>query len=515
MFTLKPSDLKAIIPQVGGGFCEKFLRAFTGIPQFFHTLVSDMITEQAGLTDNMKTMICALGCVGGGGTDNPDNPSLSAPQGVNATDGTYSDKVLVTWDSVEAPEGAAAVTQYKVYRALSTVTNPTLSTLIATVAAPTLQYEDEDAVPGSVYRYWVKATNGTETSAYGGPDLGSADAPTVSLDPITDLRCTQGFDVGGTGPIALVWTPPAGATKYDIWRHTADDFSAATKIYDDVEPEPTIDNYTPSTSPYSCWDCDEEIVFYDFPPVETTKYWYWVVAAKDSPPAISEESNSAQGWVRTFYAPFTTENLTIGRGELLTEGVDFTGTNIRVVLFGGGGGGAGGSQVYGGGGGGGGGVVVEEFVISPGDTIEVAASPNDDDTGNAPAVTDGATGAEMTFKINGVTKLTAEAGGEGFFSASGSGFGGAAGSGSGDVAPTIYDGHAGKPGSGSRGGRTGYRFGNRRYPAAHFNGFNLGNWDGNGSLSVPGGGSCAAPGTEVLAVGGYGKCGYAVVAVGP
>ncbi|HEX2879083.1 MAG TPA: hypothetical protein VHO25_06065, partial [Polyangiaceae bacterium] len=413
------------------------------------------------------------------------------------------------------------VTSYKIYRSLSTNTNPANATLIATVAAPTVEYDDPvdgDLAVGTTYNYWVTATNGSDTSAYSNYDVGSADAPTTTLDAIADLAATQGFSSGPGGIISLVWTAPSGATKFDVYRHTANDFSAATKIASDYVPEDATTKLIATTSPDSIWNNGGgKIVYFHTPPLPTVQYYFWVVAKKDSPPALSEESNEALGWVVTQYLPYGTGVMQIGRGVTKEEGVDFVGTTIRVVLFGGGGGGAGGSEAYGGGGGGGPAVVVEEFTIGLGDILSLVCTPDADITSNAAATADGDNGAQVEFQINGVTVMTAKAGSGGDFSASGGGGGGAGSTGStGDVAPTIYEGTAGNPGVGPAGGASGYRFGSRRLPAAHYFGFGVGSWNGDASgAGAAGGGSKASPGAGVLATGGRGATGYAVVAYGP
>ena len=192
-----PSRIKALIASVTGGLCERMNKLFQ-VVQLFYEDVAFKVDESGNITPAYKAMICALGCVGsgGGGGTEPPNPNMPAPGGVNATDGTYSDKVTITWNAVTAPTGIAAVTEYKIYRAAATVTDPTGAVLIATVTAPTLTYDDPvdgDLIVGTIYRYWVTATNGTDTSTYSAYNDGNAGAPVTSLDAIVDLRTTIGF----------------------------------------------------------------------------------------------------------------------------------------------------------------------------------------------------------------------------------------------------------------------------------------------------------------------------------
>ena len=75
----------------------------------------------------------------------------STPTGVTASDGTYMDKVAISWS---AGAGGGPVTGYYVYRDGEEIED-TAST----------SYDDEDAVAGIVYTYTVKAYGDGGTSA--------------------------------------------------------------------------------------------------------------------------------------------------------------------------------------------------------------------------------------------------------------------------------------------------------------------------------------------------------------
>lgn len=499
---VSPNDFKNAIPSAAGQFCAKFLNVFQ-LPKLVFSLVDYMFDESGGLSTQFKTDLCALACSGSsGGTVNPNMP---APANLNASDGTYSDRVTITWSAV------SAATKYKLYRSGTDNTDPNAATEIATINAPTLTYDDlvapSNLVLGTTYTYWIKATDDANTSNFGGPDDGNAGAPTTTLPAISDLRCTKGFYHSSDGAIGLVWTPPSGTTKYDIYRNTVNDSGTATKIYSNVVPETTTNHFVPDNTPI-CWDNDGEIVLDDTPPSSVIHYFYWVIAKKDAPPAVSTYSNSDVGWVQTQDGTYN-----LGTFELLKAASPYiaVGTKLRVVLFGGGGGGAGGGVNYGGGGGGGGGVVIEEFVVVVGDSIALTAVPNTDDTGNAATQADGIVGSTMTLKINGVTKMVAAGGGQGLYNAAGAGAGGAGASGTGTTSPTIYNGKPGAAGAGSVGGKSGYRFGHHRLPSSHYHA----GFTGDGfETSDPGSGSSSNPSAPSLATGGKGKVGSAVIAYG-
>jgi murein DD-endopeptidase MepM/ murein hydrolase activator NlpD len=112
-----------------------------------------------------------------------------APTGVSASDKIDTNKVRVTWTL----NGAQS---YEVWR---NVSNNTLSaTKIASVASSPC--DDTSAVPGTIYYYWVKATNAAGTSGFSAPDTGWYTAYT--------LAWPQGWQhpLGAVGPFTVVET---------------------------------------------------------------------------------------------------------------------------------------------------------------------------------------------------------------------------------------------------------------------------------------------------------------------
>lgn len=92
---------------------------------------------------------------GGGGS------GFNAPTGVAASDGTFTDKVRITWSAVSGATG------YEVYRDLQT-------NLIQTVAAGSTQFDDTTFNPGNSHTYWVKAVKGSTKSGFSASDVGFA-----------------------------------------------------------------------------------------------------------------------------------------------------------------------------------------------------------------------------------------------------------------------------------------------------------------------------------------------------
>ena len=104
--------------------------------------------------------------------------SLSAPTGVNASDGAYSTKVGVSWDHIRN-----AVT-YRVFRGAEDDPNSAIS--IGTT--PSLIFFDSTALADQTYHYWVQAENSNGTSSLSAPDQGfRANGRTSAFDPVPPL----------------------------------------------------------------------------------------------------------------------------------------------------------------------------------------------------------------------------------------------------------------------------------------------------------------------------------------
>jgi len=99
-------------------------------------------------------------------------PAPSAPAGVAASDGTFADRVRVTWGSVPGATG------YEVWRHASDDSGP--AGLTASVTGTS--WDDTSAASGQVYYYWLKATN-----AGGASDFSESDAGYRPLAPQPQL----------------------------------------------------------------------------------------------------------------------------------------------------------------------------------------------------------------------------------------------------------------------------------------------------------------------------------------
>jgi hypothetical protein len=127
-------------------------------------------------------------------------PTLPAPSGLAATDGTRTDGVQLTWNAV------GGVTGYRVFRAIGTAT----ATQVATPATAT--YTDTAATPGVVYTYTVKARSSTADSA--------ASASNTGWRALAAPANVQATDGTSTANVTVTWSAVTGATGYKVFRAT-------------------------------------------------------------------------------------------------------------------------------------------------------------------------------------------------------------------------------------------------------------------------------------------------------
>ena len=159
-------------------------------------------------------------------TDDQTGPA--PPNDVSATDGSFEDKIRVTWN---ASEGAIT---YEVYRADSFAGQ---QIKIATTAGTV--YDDKAMPCGVDYYYWVKAKNTSGTSDLFFNDLGfirclappDNDTDDTNTDPeVPDVVTEPEVLVAPTGiaatdglypeKVTITWNEVEGATSYEIYRHT-------------------------------------------------------------------------------------------------------------------------------------------------------------------------------------------------------------------------------------------------------------------------------------------------------
>ena len=143
-------------------------------------------------------------------------PVPAGPTGVSASDGTYPDRIQVSWF---ASQGA---TSYEVWR--NTANNSGSATRI-TLSVNGTSYEDTSVAVGQIYYYWVKAKNVGGTSEFSASDAGYAAIPS----PVAPTGVTAS-DGTYTDRVQVSWLASPGATRYEVWRNTSNSSGSATRI---------------------------------------------------------------------------------------------------------------------------------------------------------------------------------------------------------------------------------------------------------------------------------------------
>lgn len=194
-----------------------------------------------------------------------------APDNVRASDGAYTNRVKVEWD----PVGGA--TQFRVYR--NTVNNTNTAASIRTTGPNYVAIDDEDAVPGTLYYYWVRAQNEGGWGNYSEPNTGYAAVGEPAPEPPENVRATDGLF---NHIVYVGWDASADADSYEVWRS--------------VSPSPDnsvlLDNDVNATG-YQDWDA-----------MLGSIYWYFIRAKNEH--GTSEWSRSDSGFMNVFRPPTVT-----------------------------------------------------------------------------------------------------------------------------------------------------------------------------------------------------------------
>ncbi|HHV06167.1 MAG TPA: peptidoglycan DD-metalloendopeptidase family protein [Anaerolineaceae bacterium] len=178
----------------------------------------------------------------------------AAPSGVTASDGTYTDRVVVNWNAV------SGTTRYEVYRATSSGGTKTL------IGNPTAtSYTDTSVTPGTTYWYWVKACNSAGCSGFSAGDSGFASIPVPAIP--TNIQASDGTY---SDRVQITWNAVQWAQNYLIYRSNSLD-GTKTQIG------------TSSSTSYS-----------DYSMTQGVTYYYWVRACNGT--GCSNYSASDTGW---------------------------------------------------------------------------------------------------------------------------------------------------------------------------------------------------------------------------
>ncbi|MBI3985991.1 MAG: VCBS repeat-containing protein [Lentisphaerae bacterium] len=154
----------------------------------------------------------------------PASPILgsppSSPTGLSASDGIYSNKITLTWSA------GTNATGFTVWRNATNNTDTAARIGSATSAA----YDDTTAIAGTIYYFWVKATNIAGASAFSGSDSGYIQAPP---SPSAELAAPTGLSASDgtyTDKVAVSWAAVSNAGGYEVWRNSSNDSASATRL---------------------------------------------------------------------------------------------------------------------------------------------------------------------------------------------------------------------------------------------------------------------------------------------
>jgi len=168
----------------------------------------------------------------------------AAPTGVSASDGSYTDRVRVSWSA------SSGATYYKVFRNTS---NTHAGETVLTTSATSSPYDDTSATPGTTYYYWVQACNTAGCSGYSSYDKGYR---ATSITPPAAPTGVSASDDTYTTKVEVSWSASIGATYYKVFRNTSNTHVGETVL-----------TTSATSSPYD-----------DTSATPGTTYWYWVQA---------------------------------------------------------------------------------------------------------------------------------------------------------------------------------------------------------------------------------------------
>jgi len=144
----------------------------------------------------------------------PGDPLPASPTGLSASDGTSTTAVLLAWNAVPSVDG------YRVYRGLE----PDGSDAVLLTSPATTTYDDDTAVAGTVYWYFVRARSGLLESPLTTGDSGWRQR----LPPDSPASVTATDD--SPHSIRVSWPTAGGAQSYRVSRNAANAFIGATEM---------------------------------------------------------------------------------------------------------------------------------------------------------------------------------------------------------------------------------------------------------------------------------------------
>ena len=162
---------------------------------------TNTFTDTTAVAGTLYTYTVGARSLAGNSAPSPSNTgwrNLAAPTNVQATDGTLTTGVNITWTAVTGATG------YRVLRAVGGAAESEIGTPTAA------SFSDTTAVAGTVYTYTVKTRSAAGDSSPSASDTGWR-APSAP----TNVQATDGTLTSG---VNVTWTAPSGATGYSVYR---------------------------------------------------------------------------------------------------------------------------------------------------------------------------------------------------------------------------------------------------------------------------------------------------------
>ncbi len=205
--------------------------------------------------------------------------ALPAAPAVTATDGTYEDRVVVTWKAV------ASATRYEIFRNTlsSSITGSDLKSLGETSDCI---FEDCTALSGTKYYYFAKARNSYYDAKTKSASTGISKPGAVNLGYVANAPSVPGAVTASDGTyfdkVRISWTKVAGATSYLVFRTE----SAVAPNPSNVEP-------LAETTALFLDDFSDDFGdgFIPAPGVAVKKYFYWIAAKNETGTTAISRSN--------------------------------------------------------------------------------------------------------------------------------------------------------------------------------------------------------------------------------
>ncbi|MDD5264755.1 MAG: hypothetical protein PHU43_07940, partial [Candidatus Bipolaricaulis sp.] len=206
---------------VSGAHSYKVYRAATsGATYSYQATVTLTSWQDAGLAGNShywyRVKACRNASCGAqsladeGSTGSPSAPiTPTSPASVAASDGTYTDRIAVSWSAVGAADS------YRVYRAASSDGDYAYQATVTTTS-----WENISLGNDSHYWYRVEACNAVGCSPKSSPDAGYTRSPEGHNAPAAPAGVAAS-DGAHADQIAVSWRAVSGATSYRVHRATS------------------------------------------------------------------------------------------------------------------------------------------------------------------------------------------------------------------------------------------------------------------------------------------------------